>query len=206
MGYHRAGFDVTGVDIKRQRRYPFSFVQGDALEYLKAHGREFDAIHASPPCQGYSEATFLQGTSHLHPKLIDETRKILSDLGRPWVIENVSGAWREMPDAIELCGLSFGLKVFRHRLFASNLLLLAPAHTAHGNRRIGHDGYCSVAGEGYFRKVHNGKIEEKYDPIYTRRATWSAAMGIDWMTRGELAQAIPPAYTRYIGEQLIRAC
>src|SRR5262245_63210281 len=92
MGYHRAGLDVTGVDHKPQPRFPFAFVQADALEYLAAHGRDFDVIHASPPCQRYSKATPWRGDPSIHPDLIATTRALLEQTGRPWVIENVEQA------------------------------------------------------------------------------------------------------------------
>ena len=118
MGYHRAGFDdITGVDIKPMPRYPFKFIQGDALEYLAAHGAEYDVIHASPPCQAYS---IMQHANHMrkdHPDLVDSVRDALKQTGKPWIIENVPGA--PLIDPILLCGLSFGLRVIRHRLFES---------------------------------------------------------------------------------------
>jgi DNA (cytosine-5)-methyltransferase 1 len=126
MGYHRAGFDVVGVDIEPQPRYPFRFVQADALEFLAAHGREFDAIHASPPCQKYCALRHLAKTED-YPDLIPETRELLEATGRPWVIENTPGAPLRSP--LILCGTMFrlrtncGAELRRHRLFESNCFL-----------------------------------------------------------------------------------
>lgn len=202
MGYHRAGFDVTGVDISPQPRYPFAFVQGDALEYVRAHGHEFDAIHASPPCQAYTSLGAMH-KDRQYPDLLAATRRLLIASGRPWVIENVPGA----PMAgIALCGSMFGLgaqcrdgawhQLRRHRLFESSVFLLSPA-CQHEGRPVG------VYGNG------GGSEGRAYLPGingYTGNAAERrAAMGIDWMNRHELSQAIPPAYTRFIGEQLLAA-
>lgn len=187
MGYHRAGFDVTGVDIAPQPRYPFAFVQGDALEYVAAHGHEYDAIHASPPCQAHSHIT---PDRSKHIDLIPETRAALESSGLPYVIENVMGAAKSLRHPIMLCGAQFGLKVYRHRLFESNVMLLMIPHTPHrdntprAGRGISSKGFIVVSG-------HFSGID------YCRMA-----MGIDWMTGKELAQAIPPAYTEFIGRQL----
>jgi DNA (cytosine-5)-methyltransferase 1 len=194
MGYHRAGFDVTGVDLAPQKRYPFTFIQDDALEYLAAHGHEYDAIHASPPCQHYSR------TRQIHPErigthadLVAPTRVLLHHIGAPYIIENVPGAPLIAPKT--LCGLSFDLCVYRHRLFESNLLLLQPSHRHHPAgrlRKVGRSGHQDgdiIIVAGHFADVG-----------YARRA-----MGIDWMTRDELSQAIPPAYAEFIGRQLLAA-
>lgn len=190
MGYHRAGFDVVGVDIKPQPHYPFAFIQADALEYIAAHGAEYDAIHASPPCQGYSKsAQQWRGTGKQYPDLIAETRRLLVATGKPWAIENIEGAPLINPTL--LCGLMFGLDVTRHRLFEASLPLPLVMHPPHHKRpvRMGRpvkDGDL-IQVVGHFSNVP-----------YARRA-----MGIDWMNQGELAQAIPPAYTAFIGAQLI---
>jgi len=196
-GYNRAGFDVVGVDIKPQPRYPFEFHQADAFEYLREHGHEFDTIHASPPCQKYSRATKSCNRDN-HPDLLPEVRRLLAKIGAPYVMENVPGA-PMASGAITLCGLMFGLKVFRHRLFESSAILLQPEHVSHKGLRVG-DGMYSVAGSGgrwktwgvVKRDVSKGTVVE-----------WRDAMGIPWMTRRELTQAIPPAYTEYIGRQLM---
>ena len=145
MGYHRAGFDeIVGVDIAPQPRYPFEFVQADALEFLADHGHEFDAIHASPPCQGYSimhNLPWLRGRDY--PLLMLPTIEMLEGLGKPYVVENVMGA-RHGSKTLKkrgleahglkagwLCGTMFGLPFYRHRLFATNWLWLAPGHPKH---------------------------------------------------------------------------
>ncbi len=190
MGYHRAGFDVTGVDIEPQKNYPFAFIQGDALAYVAAHGHEYDAIAASPPCQGYSITRSLYKGEHSY--LIPATRQALRLTGKPYVIENVEGARREMVEPIMLCGTAFGLKVYRHRLFECSFFLMVPPHGTHRekvlNRRWEPDwpGFLTVTGG-----------------FNSSKAAAERAMGIDWMTKAELAQAIPPDYTEFIGRQLL---
>lgn len=127
MGYHRAGFDVTGVDIKPQPHYPFEFVQADALEYCAAHGHEFDVIHASPPCQAYTGMRNITisrfGAAPEHPDLVDDTRRALRATGRHWIIENVQNS--PIDTHIILCGVSLGLpELARHRHFESDLCCL----------------------------------------------------------------------------------
>jgi DNA (cytosine-5)-methyltransferase 1 len=203
VGYHTAGFEVVGVDSAPQPRYPFAFHQADALEFLAAHGREFDAIHASPPCQRYSHAAFSPRHKERHPDLVGATREHLDISGRPWVIENVYGAPLTR-GSVMLCGLMFGLKVFRHRWFESSHLLFVPGHPPHAGRVIGKDGMCCVVG-------HGGGVSRRMREQIGRhgrggqqgKAEWQTAMGIDWMNRDELSQAIPPAYTEWIGRQLV---
>ena len=202
-GYHRAGFDVVGVDIRPQPRYPFEFHQGDALEYLREHGREFDAIHASPPCQHAS------ALRHMHrgkdyPALIEPTRSLILATGRPYVIENVVGAKLHTP--IMLCGSMFGLgavlsdgefhQLRRHRLFESNILILQQ-QCNHIGIPVGVYGN----GGGNIDRVKQKGVNGLTGKAHERRE----AMGIHWMNRYELSQAIPPAYTEYIGGQLRRA-
>lgn len=173
MGYHRAGFEVEGVDIEPQPNYPFTFHQMDALEFLDTQDlSRFDVIHASPPCQAHSQLNRINRREYLD--LIEPVRERLVWIGKPYVIENVQGA--PLRDPIMLCGTMFGLKVFRHRLFESNVFLLQPMN-----------GYIQVTGTGNFRLEEGRK-----------------AMGIDWMKKRELTQAIPPAYTEFIGRQLIQ--
>lgn len=135
MGYHRAGFDeIVGVDIKPMLRYPFAFVQADAFEYLREHGQEFDAIHASPPCQGYSNGTnynHKQYGKKEYPLLIGPTRQMLQEIGRPFCIENVMGAKAMLGFTLTLCGTQFGLRVQRHRLFESSHLIMRPTEPCH---------------------------------------------------------------------------
>jgi len=195
MGYYRAGFDVVGVDIKPQPRYPFRFIQDDAIRFLKKRGAEFDAIHASPPCQAYSAASaHLRKQGREYPDLIAPVRRCLKDISKPYVIENVAGAPLVSP--IMLCGTMFGLGVFRHRYFESNVCLFAPPHLKHDGKLGDGKYFCICGGAGkhnnWGRKIHKGT-----------KAEWSDAMGIHWMTRKELTQAIPPAYTEFIGRQLL---
>jgi DNA (cytosine-5)-methyltransferase 1 len=195
VGYHRAGFDVVGVDIKPQPHYPFEFHQGDALQPFYANTKGFDAIHASPPCQGYSDLQ--RQNKREYPLLIEFVRELLRATGLPYVIENVETA--PLLNPIVLCGTMFeGLRVLRHRKFESNLRLVAPAHGRHPlvyttDKRKSHYGlldqataFVSVNGGG------NCSVANK-----------RAAMGIDWpMTGHEANEAIPPAYTEWIGKQL----
>lgn len=190
-GYQLAGFHVTGVDSKPQPRYAGDdFVRADALAYVAAHGREFDVIHASPPCQQYTALRRL--TKREYPDLIAPTRRALEATGRPWVIENVPGAPLVAPAM--LCGTMFGLRVYRHRLFESPVVFFTPGHGRHRvptiQRGYARDwpGFVTVAGG-----------------LDVPVALAARAMGIDWMTRAELSQAIPPAYCEWLGRQLRRA-
>jgi DNA (cytosine-5)-methyltransferase 1 len=190
VGLHRAGFDVIGVDIEPQPRYPFRFVQADALR-PPFDLRKFDFIWASPPCQKYSITSSLHKDAD-HPDLVAPIRELLDSVGKPYVIENVPGA--PLLNPVTLCGTMFGLRVYRHRLFESNFFFLAPTHKQHTEGPTGsHRGYSRgnpmvcVAG-------HNFQADEGYQ-----------AMGIDWMTsREQLAQAIPPAYSEFIGRAALR--
>lgn len=189
MGYHRAGFDVVGVDINPQPRYPFEFIQASALMFLMEHGSEFDAIHASPPCQAYTNAQKIN--KNKHPELIAPTRNLLLELGLPFVIENVPGAPLVAP--VELCGAMFGLGTYRHRLFEDGnwFIKLAPEHPKHS-----------------FPTVKMGRRPEPGQMMhvvghFSGVAQARVAMGIDWMSRDGLREAIPPAYTEFIGKQLI---
>lgn len=193
MGYGRAGFDVVGVDHKPRPRYPFPCIQADALDYVRQHGHEFDAIHASPPCQAYSRNRHVWKT-HSHPELIEPTRDALRATGRPYVIENVEGAPLIADMTIWLKGTMFGLRVFRKRGFESNVLLLQPKPIA--NRHFGRaakQGRPAADGEYVTVTGHFNQADG-----YAKRA-----MGIDWMTRYGMSQALPPAYTEFIGAQLI---
>lgn len=191
MGYHRAGFEVVGVDIKPQPRYPFEFHQADALEYVREHGHEFDAIHASPPCQFGSTRTPATHR-HKHRNLIPATRSALRLAAKPYVIENVAGSRFHLVEPLMLCGSMFRLSVWRHRYFevVPALPVLLPPCSHH---------YQPVAINGT-RSVENA--HGKNPSIESKRV----AMGIDWMTHDEIDQAIPPAYTELIGLQLIQIC
>lgn len=198
MGYHRAGFDVVGVDKEPMPRYPFEFVQADAMTY-PLDG--FDAIHASPPCHDHANITGRNRKAkgeHGTGWMLDATIARLAALSVPWVVENVQTA--VMPSQVfrvQLCGSSFGLDVRRHRWFASNVAMLVPAcaHYRQTPRFRSLDSrqktLASVIG------VH-GHLN--YPGEFPLRC---AAMGIDWMTNAELSQAIPPAYTAFIGQQLL---
>ena len=264
-GYHLAGFDdIVGVDNRPQPHYPFRFEQGDALECLAAHGQEYDAVHASPPCQAYSALKHLARGDH--PKLIEDVRGALQATGRPYVIENVVGAPLHFP--LMLCGSMFGLEtdcgaqLRRHRLFESSVLLMAPGHCRHGEQRADTISACGDTPHNprLWRAEQRGMkpatISIHGDPPRDRRNRWGKkrtimvvgatprdpaaervkyktitvtgstpqqnaernmiretfsieqarkAMGIDWrMPMRELSQAIPPAYTHWIGRQLMQ--
>ncbi len=216
VGYHRAGFDVVGVDNRPMPRYPFEFHQADALEFLADHAQEFDAIHASPPCQAFTSMRFLgKGAGKNALDLVDVTRRVLMATGKKWIIENVIGAPLRKP-LLMLCGSMFSLNVRRHRIFESNAALLG--------QRCQHRKFKPVAvwGDGRFsRQEARAKArKERYVAVYGdnpqetngMRPGWnraetlkeaSDAMGIDWMVWKEITQAIPPAYTQFIGKQLI---
>ena len=190
MGYHLAGFEVTGVDIKHGKRYPFNYVREDVMDLPIDYLRSFDLIHASPPCQTYSITRNLriaQGKQTTKLDLIEPVRKMLIESGKPYVIENVMGA--PLIDPVLLCGSAFGLKVRRHRLFESNTALKGTEcnHKAQG-RPVG------VYGSLNDEIPNGGKTATTIDEA-------KAAMGIDWMIWTEIVEAIPPAYTRYLGEQ-----
>ena len=198
VGYDNAGFDVTGVDIVDQPNYPFRFVKTDALtaKFLQ----NYDAIHASPPCQGYCwSTTAARKAGKVYPDDIQEVRRILIESGKPYVIENVPTA--PLLDSTYLEGTMFGLNVIRRRCFETNWWLPQPMYIKRKkpimqqSKRdprifVKKSAYCSVAGNGA-------------EGWSCRVADWKKAMGIDWMTREEIKQAIPPAYTEYIGRYLM---
>ena len=199
MGYARAGFEVVGVDINPQPRYPFEFIQADALQLDPEFIASFDAIHASPPCQSYSDLAKRNNNADKWPRLIEPVREMLIRSGLPYVIENVEGA--PLIDPIVLCGTMFkGLRVLRHRLFESNILILTPPHNAKHP-------ICHTFDK---RKSQFGKTDEMKDFVSVNGggncsvAAARDAMGIDWMNKNELNEAIPPIYTQLIGEQLRR--
>ena len=189
-GYADAGFDVVGVDIKPQPKYPFEFHQGDAISFLKKHWREFDAVHASPPCQIHSSSTNTwKASGKEYPELIVPTRIALKEYGVPYVIENVPGAPLESP--IMLCGTMFGLPIYRHRMFETSFNVRQPQHPEHVAPQV-RMGRRPKQGEfiqcvGHFSGVPEAR----------------KAMQIPWMGQKELAQAIPPVYTRYVGAALL---
>jgi DNA (cytosine-5)-methyltransferase 1 len=202
MGYYRAGFEVVGVDIDPQPNYPFEFVQGDALKLDTDFLATFDVIHASPPCQSYSDLAKRNGNAHEWPRLVEPVRKLLKGLGKPWIIENVEGA--PLKDPILLCGTMFpGLRVIRHRLFESNIDLEVPDHPRPHPLVFTHDK----------RKSHYGRLDQNVSFVQvtgggncTMENARDAMGGLDWMrTKVELNESIPPAYTEYLGKQLLRA-
>lgn len=204
-GYAKAGFEVWGVDISPQPNYPFQFIQADALEILKDHEfiSQFDAITASPPCQFHSKARGLSearngGKYGSHLDLIPDTRMLLRDTRKPYIIENVAGSTLINP--LKLFGSQFkNLYTQRERWFESNIPLVEPEtprqsmKTPSAGNGIGEDGSISICGNGGVRGLNSVQI----------RLYWGFALGgIDWMTREELAEAIPPAYTEFLGKQL----
>ena len=191
MGYYRAGFDVVGVDIRPQPRYPFEFHQADAMTF-PLDG--FDVIHASPPCQLFSQAVSRHNRSKF-PDLLEPTRDMLRATGKPYVIENVERA--PLLDAIKLCGSSFGLVVRRHRLFECNFMLMAPP-CAHG-------AYPRIFPAAWNRETLLRVLSPSGGFVDgVSLADHKEAMQIDWdVTLEELSLAIPPAYTEYIGGHLM---
>jgi DNA (cytosine-5)-methyltransferase 1 len=193
-GYQLAGFEVVGVDIKKQKRYPFKFIQADCLELMKDMEflKSFDVITASPPCQTHSITQHLrnaQGKSTDKIDLIPQTREALIASGRPYVIENVPGS--PLINPIQMCGSSFGLKVRRHRLFESNLQLKGSV--------------CNHKEQGKPVGIYGSMRDEIPNGGHTAKSIEQAreAMGIDWMIWGELVEAIPPIYTKEIGTQIL---
>ena len=194
-GYSNAGFHVTGVDIEPQPRYPYRFFQGDALEHLKQIGTRFNFIHASPPCQGYSHLT-PRASKGNHELLIGATRTLLRESGVHFCIENVPGAKNDLGRPFMLCGSQFGLRTRRHRFFETTFpvrvddlppcdhsvipLLVTTASKASRAKR-------AALGMPY-KSVKNAPL----------------AYGIDWMNFNGLKEAIPPAYTEWIGRQFLR--
>jgi hypothetical protein len=207
MGYHRAGWDVVGVDLNPQPDYPFRFIQGDALEVGASLLRlgDFAAVHASPPCQPYSTGVSSRSSKWNHtrgkdePALIGDVRGFLTQTGRPWVVENVMGARQHMPtDRFTLCGAMFDRPIPRHRVFASSVCLAldVPEHpdcrglSKRSSEELGWE-YRDMSVTGKGRRAGTS-------------ARWSHLLGIDWpMSQHQLAEAIPPAYTEWIGRQLL---
>lgn len=192
-GYNRAFGPfavIIGVDINPQPRYPFSFVQADAVEYVRAHGREFDFIHASPPCQFDSDCQRIMGRDH--PDLIEPTREALRETGVPWVIENVRGALPKLNNPVELCGTMFDLRTYRHRYFETGgWSLTQPAHPLHFAPQA-KMGRAPKPGE-FVQAIGN------FSGVDMVRDDW----GVDWMNRDGIRESIPPAYAQYIGQQFI---
>lgn len=195
VGYWLAGFNVVGIDIENFKRYPFPLLVADALDELRhlrnegaVLGHRVVAVHASPPCQAFTEAWKIRQREH--PDLIGPTRELLNEIGLPYIIENVEGA--PLLDPVLLCGAMFpGLRTYRHRLFETNFPLWRPDHPDHKAKttKMGRppntDEFMHVVG-------HFAGVPQARD-----------AMGISWMSRNELKEAIPPRYTEYVGAQLL---
>ena len=205
MGYHQAGFEVTGVDIKDQPNYPFTFIKADVLEILKDKDflNSFDVIHASPPCQGYSKATksdsiyvhYSQGKDT--PKLIEPVRDALIATKKYYIIENVAGAKDHLIEPFKLTGYMFGMPIERTRYFECNFPV---AKLKNITKRGYSKKYAEEKGIDYRDMSVTGKSRRKGSID-----TWREIMGMYWAGRGwELTEAIPPAYTKYIGEQLLK--
>lgn len=188
MGLWRAGFDVVGVDIAPQPHYPFEFVQADTFDLTPEYLTSFDFLWASPPCQAHTLAQRIRNNAH--PDLIEQTRSMLRHIGKPYCIENVVGA--PLIGPIELCGAMFGLKVYRHRLFECSFPIKAPRHPAHVAplRKMG-------------RKPEPGDFMHVVGNFSGVRQA-REAMGIDWMVRDELREAIPPAFSKFIADVALR--
>jgi len=198
MGYSRAGFDeIVGIDNKHQPRYPFRFIQDDAFMYLQAHGHEFDVIHASPPCQRFSQAVKKAHRGN-HINWISAVRWVLDAKGWCYVIENVPTAKHEMVGALTLCGSSFGLPIRRHRLFESSEPLDIPV--------CRHQDFPAIYPPAWNRvnPLRVISISGGYQGGSITLEDKRAAMGVDWdMNLRELSEAIPPAYTEHIGRQIL---
>lgn len=203
MGYAQAGFDVVGVDIAPQSRYPFEFHQADVFELSQGFMRTFDAIHASPPCQFATELRHAPNTKQ-HPNLILPTRLLLWSSGLPYVIENVEGAKEYLVSPTLLCGSMFDLgasshQLRRHRWFETSFQLDAPRCCRHREPVIGVYG-------GHVRcrsSKHGGRRTRDFEG-HDKPALAREAMGMDWATMAQMSEAVPPAYTKHIGERLMK--
>ena len=185
------GFEVLGVDIAPQPRYPYAFVQTDALAFVREHGAEFDFIHASPPCQFDSDCQRLQGNDH--PDLIGVTRAALDATGRPFVIENVRGALPKLRTPVLLCGGLFGMATYRHRYFdpGGGFHLVQPRHPKHTapQAKMGRP-----VPPGHF-----GQFIGNFSGVALARQI----MGVPWMNRDGIRECVPPAYTELIGRAVV---
>jgi DNA (cytosine-5)-methyltransferase 1 len=191
-GYALAGFEVTGLDVKHGKRYPFTYLRRDFNTVTLAELQEYDVIHASPPCQTHSITKHLreaQGGTTSKLDLLEPVRELLIESGKPYVIENVKGA--PLVNPIQICGSAFGLKVRRHRLFESNIKI-------EGTK-------CKHKEQGKPVGIYGSMRDEIPKGGHTAKSIEEAreAMGIDWMLWGDLVEAIPPRYTYEIGKQLI---
>jgi len=191
-GYARAGFHVVGVDIKNYPRNPHPIIVADAVDYCRAHGHEYDIIHASPPCQSYSRA--FRHMAKPQPMLIDVIRKALVETGKPWIIENVQGAPLTFESdlfgahGVLLCGTMFGLQIYRHRLFETSFSL--PYPPAHNHSKPAMNPFNN-AGWHHIRTTHGIK--------HTPEKVWRLEMEVSWMSQKGAREAVPPRYTEWIG-------
>lgn len=205
-GYHDAGFDVVGVDIEPQPRYPYRFIQRSAFDALadQAFMTQFDAVHASPVCKVHTVLKAFSGKQHVNQ--IPQTRELLDTTGLPYVIENVPGA--PLINPVTLCGSMFNLGVRRHRLFEVRGWEPIQPPCRHAEQ-------AAVSPSYPVKRYHSGKPIITMSPVIGvfghgqglgpgEVDLWRRAMGIDWMTREELSQAIPPIYTEYLGGRLLR--
>lgn len=194
--------EIIGIDIKPQKHYPYQFIQGDAIEYIRMSGHKFDFIHGSPPCQHASKSTVrYKKEGKIYPDYIPAFEQELLRYKVPSVIENVLGA--KLRTDIILSGPMFNLQVIRRRIFQINhfMLLQSPEMPKNGSIKTGE--YCSIYGKGGWSKC-GSRLKPKFAEK-TVRETWMKAMSIDWyMNEKELSQAIPPAYTKYIGLQIFK--
>lgn len=231
VGYQRAGFDVTGIDLEARfaKRYPFGFHTADAIEYVSAHGHEFDAIHASPPCQGYTRGN--AGRVTKWPKLIPAVREALDATGLPYVIENVEDAGPEMVNPVALCGCMFDLSVRDYGCTATEREAIVE-HVLSGacNPRDGVNVHlqrvrmfetnwdmeaprpCDHTAREWVAGAYGGARRDKYEAKFVRKGGYVPAdkdvvkslLGIEHdMTWNGLFECIPPAYTEHIGSQLV---
>lgn len=199
-GYQRAGFYVVGVDTEPQPHYcGDEFFQSDAITFISKYGRDFDLIGASPPCQAYSVTKAMHDNKH--PDLVAATREALQATNKPYAIENVPGA--PLKNYVMLCGTMFGLRVIRHRLFECNpQILMSPFSCCHWGRATG-------SGSSRHKKARSGTVSLSDGFVFVTVCgndylgdEGRMAMGIDWTTKAELSQAVPPAYTEWIGRRM----
>lgn len=201
MGYYRAGFQtIVGVDSAKQPHYPFEFHQADALDFCAAHGKEFDAIHASPPCQADSVTRPLSNGTH--PMLVGTVRALLLAAAKPFIIGNVMGA--PLLNPLLLCGTMFGLQVLRHRLFETSPILWFPPYLCNHSGRATGSRLRRIHGITRTPSLADGFQYVTVVGCNYLKSEGAKAMQIDWMTKAELSQAVPPAYTEYIGREILK--
>lgn len=205
MGYFMAGFRVVGIDIEPQPNYPFPFMEGDAIEFIRRHGAEYDLIHASLPCEIHTQLAQIWKHDHAkkHVDLIPDTRVALLEVGRDYVIENVPGARKHLINPVMICGKTLNLKVYRHRFFECSFPVSEMEHIQHRDKTpragggVSPKGFVTVAGHGGVKYLPLG-----FEGGFREYA--GMAMGIDWIKREELSKAIPPLYTQFIGAEWLK--